>query len=279
MKKFFAIVALAAAMFTVNSSVANAQNWDDFNYRLKVTHTKDYIQKGDDEFRMGQYEKAMDSYKRAREYNEYKGHTVVPAQEIERKMDRCAEAIRFGYRPSSSRREEVSDAGAIVAGVAILGGIIANAVSSKKEAPAQAAPAQAAKPTQAVQTSNSNALCEVACNGLVYTTKADNKACRVRSIKNEGDFTVVEMQYFNLNNHSTDVWINADTYLKDRNANRIYSPCKFEAIYSDKKLNVMPSDSHIFRIYYDRISDECSQVDVIEPGSSNWKFYNVPVSK
>ncbi len=99
MKKFIAIAALVAAMFTVNVTEANAQSTLDgrdykaVNHAIHEVHVKDYLNKGDDEYRLGHYEEAMKAYKSAREHNNI-DENIVPNQVIDQKMDRCADAMR-----------------------------------------------------------------------------------------------------------------------------------------------------------------------------------------
>ena len=108
MKKFFAAVALVAAMFTVNVTEANAQsnlNWNNIsavNHRIHEVHVKDYLNKGDDEFRLGHYEEAMKAYKSAREHNNI-DENIVPNSVIDQKMDRCADAMRRDSRRDARR--------------------------------------------------------------------------------------------------------------------------------------------------------------------------------
>lgn len=269
MKKFIAIIALLAAIFTVGTTTAEAQTrYEDFNYVLAKTHTTDYIQKGDDAYRMGHYNEAMDAYKRARSYNNYQGRTIVPAREIDHKLDRCAEAIRFGGRPAPARparNERVSDAAAAVAGVAILGGLIAAATSHKKAAPA-ATPAVA---------SEDMTLHEVTSNGLTYSTPSANANCSILSVTTESSYTVVEMEFINIE-RADKICINKDTYLKDRSTGRRFNLVDTENISTKNMTKIAQGDSHTFRLYFDRISDDCSEIDVIEPGTSSWKFYHVP---
>ena len=99
MKKLFAIAALVAAMFTVNVTEVNAQSTLDgsdykaVNHRIHEVHVKDYLNKGDDEYRLGHYEEAMKAYKSAREHNNI-DENIVPNNVIDQKMDRCADAMR-----------------------------------------------------------------------------------------------------------------------------------------------------------------------------------------
>lgn len=108
MKKLFAIAALVAAMFTVNVTEVNAQSTLDgsdykaVNHRIHEVHVKDYLNKGDDEFRLGHYEEAMKAYKSAREHNNI-DENIIPNSEIDRKMDRCADAMRRDSRRDSRR--------------------------------------------------------------------------------------------------------------------------------------------------------------------------------
>lgn len=282
MKKFISMIALVATMLTTNATVANAQNYDDFNYRLAKSHTTEYIQKGDDAFRMGHYTQAMDEYKRARHYNEYKGRPVIPEHEIDRKMDRCADAMRRSSslsrpeaaRPAAARpvtprphhNEEISDAAAAVAGVALLGGLIAAVASSNdnSEAPAN---------------NNVSTLVDVTCNGLSYTTTAANTGCSILSVKNEFDYTVVELEFINSARNSTTLRIDKNTYLKDRSNGEKLSLRDVEGISVKGSTRVDGGDSHVFRLYFDRISDRCSEVDLVESNSSSWKFYHVPVRR
>ena len=111
MKKLFAIAALVAAMFTVNVTEVNAQSTLDgsdykaVNHRIHEVHVKDYLNKGDDEYRLGHYQAAMDAYKSAREHNNI-DENIVPNSVIDKKMDRCADAMR-----RDSRRDSYSNNG------------------------------------------------------------------------------------------------------------------------------------------------------------------------
>lgn len=264
MKKFISILAIAVTMFAVNASVANAQNWDDFNYKLAKTHTTEYIEKGDDAYRMGRYNEAMNHYKQARYYNDYKGHTVIPAYEIDRKMDRCADAMRNGRRSEPARRdrdEKISDGAALaVIGGALLGGIIASAVSNNKAKKAEV---------------NTGSLIDVRYNGLSYQTTNANKS-RILSIRNEFDYTVVELEYYDTNdNHYLS--INRDTYLKDNRNGSKYSLIDADNISVKNSTYVAAGRSHTFRLYFERLSSNSTDIDLIEPGTSSWKFYHVPV--
>ena len=108
MKKLFAIAALVAAMFTVNVTEVNAQSTLDgsdykaVNHRIHEVHVKDYLNKGDDEYRLGHYQAAMDAYKSAREHNNI-DENIVPNSLIDQKMDRCADAMRRDSRRDSYR--------------------------------------------------------------------------------------------------------------------------------------------------------------------------------
>ncbi len=99
MKKFIAIAALAAAMFVGNVTEVNAQSTLDgkdykaVNHAIHEVHVNDYMNKGDDEYRLGHYEAAMEAYKSARRHNNI-DETIVPNSVIDRKMDRCADAMR-----------------------------------------------------------------------------------------------------------------------------------------------------------------------------------------
>ena len=238
------MAAIVAAMFTVNTTLANAQvKWgEETNYTIHKVHTFDYMEKGDDLFRIGKYTEAMEAYKNAREHNKYKGGTIISPYEIERKMDRCADAMR-----RSSRIVPV------------------------------ARPVVAARPTAA---SNSAAadLCEVSNNGLTYTTTTANRGCSILSVKSECDYTVVEMEFINTSSKATTISINKDTFLKDRNNNVKYSLRDVDGI----GMNGTPiesGESQVFRLYFNRISSSSTEVDIIEPGTSSWKFYRVPVAR
>lgn len=108
MKKLFAIAALVAAMFTVNVTEVNAQSTLDgsdykaVNHRIHEVHVKDYLNKGDDEYRLGHYEEAMKAYKSAREHNNI-DENIVPNRVIDQKMDRCADAMRRDSRRDARR--------------------------------------------------------------------------------------------------------------------------------------------------------------------------------
>ncbi len=109
MKKLFAIAALVAAMFTVNVTEVNAQSTLDgkdykaVNHAIHKVHVNDYMNKGDDEYRLGHYEAAMEAYKSAREHNNI-DENIVPNSVIDRKMDRCADAMRRD-RDRDNRRD------------------------------------------------------------------------------------------------------------------------------------------------------------------------------
>jgi len=274
MKKFISMIALVATMFTVNATVANAQNYDDFNYRLAKDHTIEYIQKGDDDFRMGHYQAAMDNYKRARHYNEFKGRPVVPEYEINHKMDRCADAMRnhSAHRPDAypHRHEEVSSTAAAVAGAALLGGLVAAVTSNNNNS--QAAPAN-------VNNNNDNSLVDVTRNGLSYTTTAKNVSCSILSVKSEFDYTVVELEFINTSNRATNLTLDKNTYLKDRANGGKLPLVNVEGISVKGSTPVAGGDSHVFRLYFDRISNSCSEVDLVESNTSSWKFYHVPVQR
>lgn len=243
MKKFIAMVALVAAMFTVNTTVANAQmNYDEVNYKIHRTHTLEYMEKGDDAFRMGRYNDAMEAYKSARYHNKFKDGTIVPSAEIDRKMDRCADAMR---RQEAMRRVE--------------------AISVNRPV---------ARPAAAVS-SDANNLSEVTRNGLSYTT--NSKCCSILSVKAIADYTVVEMEFINSDNKATDIFINKDTFLKDRNSNVKYSLRDTEGINVDTKISLSAGESQVFRLYFNRISNSCTEVDIVEPSTNGWKFYRVPV--
>lgn len=267
MKKFISMIALVAAMFTFNTTVSYAQiQWKDVNHTIKKTHTLDYIKAGDDAYRMGNYMEAMEKYKNAREYNEQRGYNIVPPREIEHKMDRCAEAMRHeNHRVRPGHREQISGTTAAVTGAAILGGIIAAAVSDNSN-------------NNSVPANNyNNSLRDVRYNGLSYSTTAENRNCNILSVKSEFDYTVVEMEYINPSeNHS--LRIDKDTYIKDRfTGNKLYLR-DVQGIGVKNYTPVIAGDSHVFRLYFDRINNRCSEIDVIEPTqTSSWKFYHVPV--
>lgn len=267
MKKFIAIIAIMAAMFTVNATTANAQmNYDDINYRIAKSHTTEYIQKGDDAYRMGRYQEAMDHYKRAREYNSFRGHTIVPSYDIESKMDRCANAMRGGNRteqPSHRHHRGTETAAAVVGGV-LLGGILASVLGGDSKSNGK----------EAAASNDDNTLCEVTSNGISYSTTSANKYCRVLSVKNEFDYTVVEMEFIDAKADHT-ISIDRTTYLKDRNSGAKLSLKDVENIAVKGSTSVAAGDSHVFRLYFDRTNG--TEVDVIEPGTSSWKFYHVPV--
>lgn len=269
MKKFIAIIAFMTTMFTVNTTVANAQmNYDDVNYRIAKTHTTEYITKGDDAYRMGNYNQAMDCYKRAREYNNFKGRTIVPAREIDSKMDRCASAMRNGGHHASTyhhRNENVSTAAAVAIGGAILGGILASAVSKNKNSNNKAK----------AENRDMNALCNVTYNGLSYSTTVANSDCHILNVKNEFDYTVVEMEFLNLN-HDDAIRIDKNTYLKDRKSGMKLALQDVENINVMGTTKVAAGEAHVFRLYFQRVSNDCSEVDLIEPGTSSWKFYHIP---
>lgn len=269
MKKFISMIALVAAMFTINTTVTNAQtHWNNINHTIKKTHTLDYIKEGDDAYRMGQYKEAMDYYKRAREYNEHGGYTIVSPREIDHKMDRCAEAMRYGNnRVRPAHHESVSGATAAVAGAAILGGIIAAAVSDNSN--------HNNNNYNAPANNMNNGLRDVTYNGLSYSTTADNFSCNVLSVKSEYDYTVVELEYI-VPDRNTRIIIDKDTYIKDRfTGNKLYLR-DVQGIGVKNYTPVMAGDSHVFRLYFDRISIRCAEIDLIEPGQSAWKFYHVP---
>ena len=278
MKKFFAIVALAATMFTVNTTVADAQSnryYDEVNLTIARTNTNDYIHKGDDAFRSGRYKEAMDLYKRAREFNHFKGQPVVPTHEIDRKMDRCADAMRHAEHRDEMRRQDRSDA---TLGAAIIGGIIAAATSSHNNNQATAAqPAQsnAAQAAAAQPAAPDNSLVEVSRHGLSYTTMTRNTACSVVSVKNDDKFTVVEMEYINTDNVSNTLTLDKDTYLKDRTTGDKLKLRSTEGIATKGSTRVDAGDAVTFRLYFNRVSEGCQEVDIVEPGTSSWKFYHV----
>lgn len=247
MKKVFAIAALVAAMFTVNATEAKAQlNWNDtkaVNYRIHEVHVKDYLQKGDDEFRLGHYEAAMEAYKNARYHNTI-DELIVPARVIDQKMDRCAEAMRRESRRDSWRSSNNN---------------------TWRNAPARPA-----------SYNTNNDLVDVRVNGMTYTTTANNSGCRVLNVKSEFNYTVVEMEFINTSNGSTTISLNRDTYLKDRNTGARYSLNNAEGI-SSVAMKIYPGESQVFRLYFNRVSGGCHSVDIVEPGTSSWKFYNVPM--
>lgn len=270
MKKFISIIALVAAMFSINTPVSNAQtHWGDINHTIKKTHTLDYIKSGDDAYRMGNYKEAMEAYKNAREYNEHRGYNIVPPRDIERKMDRCAEAMRRENRGYSGRHESVSGTTAAVAGAAILGGIIAAAVSdnSNHNNSRSAAPAVS---------NNNGGLRDMSHNGITYSTAAANNNCYILSVKSDLDYTVVEMEYIAQGKNTT-IMLDKDTYIKDRfTGNKLYLR-DVQGISTKVNTAVSADDSHVFRLYFDRINSNCSEIDLIEPGTSSWKFYHVSV--
>lgn len=256
MKKFISVIALVAAMFTVNTTVSNAQvKWgEETNIRIHEVHTHDYINKGDDLFRMGKYAEAMAAYKQAREYNTYKGKIFVPVHEIDRKMDRCAEAMRRAERAERIERIE-------------------------RAIPTRAIPARAL-PTRNVPAMNNrheeNTLRDVTFNGLSYSTMSDNVNCHILGVSSRMDYTVVELEYITPSQNGR-IILDKDTYLKDRNTGRKIFLRNVEGINTRNYTYVSAGESHVFRLYFDRISDKCSEVDLIESASSNWKFYHVPV--
>ncbi len=239
MKKFIAMVALVASMFTVNSTVANAQvKWgEEANYTIHKVHTMEYLEKGDDAYRMGHYQEAMNCYKSAREHNKYRDTTIVPVREIERKMERCADAMR---REETMRRIE--------------------SIAAANR------PAPAAQPAAA--RNDGNGLCNVNNNGLSYTTTTNNRGCSVLSVKSEADYTVVEMEFINTGNNATSINIGRDTFLKDRNSGTKYSLRDVEGIGIDTKIQVLSGESQVFRLYFNRIGSAWSEVDMVEPGTS-----------
>ena len=249
MKKLFAIAALVAAMFTVNSTEANAQshlNWNDtkaVNHRIHEVHVKDYLNKGDDEYRLGHYEAAMEAYKNARYHNTI-DELIVPARVIDQKMDRCADAMR-----RESRRDSWRDNG-----------------RTWRDTPARP-----------VSYNTNSDLVDVRSNGMVYTTTATNRGCRVLSVKSEFNYTVVEMEFINNGSRSTNISIDGDTYLKDRNTGARYSLNEAKGIRINANTNIYSGESQIFRLYFNRVSGGCRSVDIVEPGTSDWKFYNVPM--
>lgn len=270
MKKFITLFAIVAALFTVNTTAADAQiKYDEINYTLAKTHTMDHIQNGDDFYRMGRYQDAMNEYKSARSYNNYKGTTIVPAREIDDKMDRCADAIRRGNRPEPARRdrnEKASNTAAAVIGGVILGGIIAAAVSSNKSS-ANNNSSSSYDPSSLKRTSS---------NGMSYSTVKANNSCRILSVRNEFDYTVVEMEFRDFSKDSR-ISINKDTFVKDAYSGQKFFLRDVENIGVKATTYVAAGDSHIFRLYFDRINSRCSDIDIIEPGTSYWKFFNVPV--
>lgn len=249
MKKLFAIAALVAAMFTVNATEANAQsnlNWSNtkaVNHRIHEVHVKDYLNKGDDEYRLGHYEAAMEAYKNARYHNTI-DELIVPARVIDQKMDRCADAMR-----RESRRDSWRDNG-----------------RSWRDAP-----------VRPVSYNTNNDLVDVRSNGMFYTTTATNRECRILSVKSEFNYTVVEMEFVNYDNRSTTIHINGDTFLKDRNTGARYSLNEAKGISINTRTTVYSGESQVFRLYFNRVSGGCRSVDLVEPGTSDWKFYNVPV--
>ena len=252
MKKLFAIAALVAAMFTVNATEANAQshlNWNDtkaVNHRIHEVHVKDYLQKGDDEFRLGHYEAAMKAYKSAREHNNI-DENIVPNRVIDQKMDRCADAMRRERERNNNTWRSSSD-------------------NTWRNAPARP-----------VSYNTSNDLVDVRSNGMSYTTLAANRNCRVLNVKSEFNYTVVEMEYVNNGRNCDRITIDRDTYLKDRNTGVRYSLRDTDGIGVNNSVVVYPGDSQIFRLYFNRVGGGCRSVDIVEQGSSSWKFYNVPM--
>ena len=251
MKKFATILAIAIA-FIFSATSANAQshlNWNDnkaLNHRIHEVHVNDYLNKGDDEFRLGHYEAAMKAYKSAREHNNI-DENIVPNRVIDQKMDRCADAMR-----RANSRDTWRD----------------NSRDTWRNA----------RPVSYNTSSNRgmNDLVEVRSNGMFYNTIAANRECRVLSVKNEFNCTVVEMEYINPSNVDNYISINSDTYLKDRNNGVKYSLRDADGI-GTKSIKVYPGESHIFRLYFNRVSGSCRSVDIVEEGRSSWKFYNVPM--
>lgn len=238
MKRIIAIVTIVLTALTVGTSVASAQNYDDFNYKLAITHTTEYIQKGDDAYRMGKYEEAMEHYKRARSYNTFKGKPVVPEKDIEGKMDRCADAMRRA-RSEAARREQYDRA----------------------------------------QSSNqsSNNRRKVTSYGLSYMTTAANEKCRILSVKCDNDYTAIDFE-FNNDNRPTTVAIDRNTFVLDSKSGRKYSLIRCANItHTQSDTPVQAGVSHVFTLYFEPLRGGCDEIDIIEPGSSSWKFYFVPV--
>ena len=277
MKKLISLIALIAAMFTANATVANAQmNYDAVNYRIAEVHTKEYINKGDDAYRMGNYKEAMECYKNAREYNTRRGREIVPQRDIDRKMDRCASAMRTGihhehHEPVRRHREEKASTAAAAIGGAILGGILVAALSSNSSRNAEAT-------TASSSSSSSSSLRDVTCNGISYETLESNPCCRVLSVTSDYRGTMVEMEYLNLASNDR-IKIDKNTFIKDRSTGMKLTLQDAENIASRDYMSVPRGETHVFRLYFQRLSSSCTEVDIIEPGSSSWKFYHVPVNE
>ena len=188
-------------------------------------------------------EAAMEAYKNARYHNTI-DELIVPARVIDQKMDRCADAMRRESRRDSWR----------------------NNSNTWRNAPARP-----------VSYNTYSDLVDVRSNGMVYTTTANNRGCRVLSVKNEFNYTVVEMEFINNGCRSINISIDGDTYLKDRNTGARYSLNEAKGIRINASTNIYSGESQVFRLYFNRISGGCRSVDIVEPGTSDWKFYNVPV--
>ncbi len=256
MKKQITLIALIAAMFTANATVANAQmDYDKINYRLAETHTKEYINKGDDAYRMGNYKEAMDFYKKAREYNTFKGKPVVPERDIDQKMDRCGAAIRNGSDQETRRNRE--EASAIIDALFGLG-------KDKSSRSSSSSPASGVR--------------KVTYNDLTYITTVNNSFCHILGVTSDRNGTVVEMEYLNLEKDDR-IKIDKNTYIKDTSTGMKLMLQEVENITTRDYMPVECGDAHVFRLYFQRLSNNCTEIDIVEPGSSSWKFYHVPVNE
>lgn len=264
------IICLFMAL-TLGTANSYSQNYAEINRNLAKDNISRYMDNGYDLYNKGKYDEAEQQFRKARDENNRYNGALYDQNAINKKLEDCAYAKRNGTtreKQENKRTDDLIDA-------------FAGLFSSKKNSNTNNN-TQTQKPQQTTTTNNTaNEIHEISYRGMTYSTPKNNTGGRILSVTRTETETIVDMEYINCSSQKMFYSMNRNAYIKDR-TNITNQKILLESLencpYSkDNNFMVDPGESVVFRMHFGPTPSNCQEIDIIESGTSSWRFYHVPV--
>lgn len=110
-----------------------------------------------------------------------------------------------------------------------------------------------------------------------YHTTQENDNCKIEKVVANAYETKVYFSYTNKYNFQNWYYINQDTYISCNNGNRLKIKGIENISYAPKKKYIEPKETISFVLSFPALPKGTKYFDLIEPGESEWKFYDIKI--
>ena len=112
---------------------------------------------------------------------------------------------------------------------------------------------------------------------LYKTTKSNNR-CSITKIECDEDMTKV---YFEYSTEQFGGWVNisSNTYIVAEDGQKLKISKALGIPYAPNKQNYNTATTIEFSLVFPALKNGTTQFDLIEPGDSDWKFYNIKIAE